>query len=196
MPGRCWSEEEEQKLAQMVVAGCSLDHMAETIGRPILGIKRKIKKLGLDGSGKGTARSLPSGTGDLPSAEILTHEHVLKVLAGALEKGKEAGLDSLEINRLTTLATLARTYDSILEKFRELYPVISNREIAAKLGRSVGSIFNKASQMGLKKRGDNNNRRGEGGSTPAPTPVRIYTTCTLTLPRAPLQGIRSRFWGP
>lgn len=117
MPGRHWSEEEVQKLAQMVVSGCSLDHMAETLDRPILGIKRKIERLGLDGDGKSTAKSLPPRTCDLPSAEILTHEQVLKVLAGALGKGKEPGLDRLEIKRLNTLANLARIYDSILEKF-------------------------------------------------------------------------------
>lgn len=52
-----------------------------------------------------------------PSVDILTHEQVLKILAGALEKGKEAGLDGLEINRLNALANPAKTYDSILEKF-------------------------------------------------------------------------------
>ena len=53
MPGRHWNEEEERKLAEMVVVGCSLNRMAEVLGRPVLGIRRKIKRLGLDGGGKG-----------------------------------------------------------------------------------------------------------------------------------------------
>lgn len=148
MTGTHWSKEEERKLTDMLAAGMSPETIAKELGRSILAVKCKAKRMRRDDDAEGPPLA-SSLTDKLPSSEILTHEQVLKVLAAALEKGKESGLDSLEINRLNTLANLARTYDSILEKFERWVEIeerirrIEQRLVAAeyheKKGKKMGA---------------------------------------------------------
>ena len=112
MPGRYWSEEEERKLADMVASGLSPYKIAKELpGRSVGAIREKIRRMGLvvvrGEGGSSTTRSLPS-------AEILTHEQVLEVLAEALENdlGDEAiNIEDVEIDPSKPLVdTLGETW--------------------------------------------------------------------------------------
>jgi len=50
-------------------------------------------------------------------AELISPEEALKVLVSALQASKQPGLDKVEVQRLMAVATLARTYDGLLEKY-------------------------------------------------------------------------------
>jgi len=54
----------------------------------------------------------------LPS-DIVTREQVLNVLAGAMKKASELGLDTCELVCLNVLIDSSKTYGSTLEKFEK-----------------------------------------------------------------------------
>jgi len=49
--------------------------------------------------------------------EMMTHEQVLKILAGAIARLQQPDLEKREVMQLRVLADAAKTYDSLLEKF-------------------------------------------------------------------------------
>jgi hypothetical protein len=71
------------------------------------------------------------------SNDLLTHEQALLVLAGAIKKAGEPGLDKLEIMRLRILIDAAKTYDSVLEKF-EKWVEIEERMI--EMGKQIEEL--------------------------------------------------------
>jgi len=87
-------------------------------------IIKKIHRLGLEVVV--SARSLKTTTLDLPK-ELPSIEEALKILAAALEKSGQGGLNKVEIQRLQIVATLSRTYKDLLADY------INYREIEAKL---------------------------------------------------------------
>ena len=117
MPGKPYKTEEEQLLRQLWESGVhDFTILAEKINRPEGGIKEKLRRMGLlvvvqKPRKKHTTTSIPLGK------KLMTHEKVLQVLAGAIKKASEPGLDKLEIMRLKILVDAAKTYDSVLEKF-------------------------------------------------------------------------------
>ena len=68
--------------------------------------------------------------------ELLTVKESLEILSAALKAAKKEGLDSLEIQRLNVVATLARTYENLFARFMQ-YREIEKRlvELDAKYVR-------------------------------------------------------------
>ena len=117
MPGKFWKPEEEQLLRRLWESGVhDLEVLAKKIKRSKGGIREKLKRMSLlvvvkSPRKKVTTTRVPLGK------DLLTHEKVLQVLAGAIMKAGEPGLDKVEIMRLKILVDAAKTYDSVLEKF-------------------------------------------------------------------------------
>ena len=117
MPGKLWKPEEEQLLRQLWESGVhDVKLLTQKINRSEGAIREKLKRMGLrvvvsPPRKKVTTTPVPLSKG------LLTHEKVLQVLAGAIKKAGEPGLDKLEIMRLKILVDAAKTYDSVLEKF-------------------------------------------------------------------------------
>jgi len=61
--------------------------------------------------------------------ELMTHEQVLRVLSGAVQRLQEGNLDSEESKRLKILGLLASRYDTLLERF-ERWDEIEKRILA------------------------------------------------------------------
>jgi len=117
MPGKLWKTEEEQLLRSLWENGVhDTKLLAEKIKRSQGAIKEKLKRMGL----RVVIQKKPAAqttTRELVPCDLLTHEQTLRVLAGAIKKASEDGLDKLEIMRLKILVDTAKTYDSVLEKF-------------------------------------------------------------------------------
>ena len=122
--GKPWTKQEVEKLRKLLKADQPLEVVAAELKRTPDAVKKKCKRLGLEVVGaKGyrttTSLKLPK---ELPSVE-----EALKILAAALEKAAESGLDKVEVQRLQVIATLARTYKEILADY------INYREIEKEL---------------------------------------------------------------
>jgi len=118
MPGKLWTAEEEQLLRNLWERGIhDAKLLAEKLPKRSKGaVYEKLRRMGLHvvvnaKKNQVTTTPIPLGKG------LWTHEKILEVLVGALEKVGESGLDKLEIMRLRALIAAAKTYDSILEKF-------------------------------------------------------------------------------
>ena len=113
-----WTRKEERKLLDLFKGGLTNPKsLAKELGRTPGAIQKKLERLGVVVVKKlqksKTTTSVPL------SNDLLTHEQALLVLAGAIKKAGEPGLDKLEIMRLRILIDAAKTYDSVLEKFEK-----------------------------------------------------------------------------
>ena len=117
MPGKFWKPEEEQLLRSLWESGVhDFEVLAKKIKRSKGGIREKLKRMGLLVVVDAPRKKVTTTRVRL-SKDLLTHEKVLQVLAGAIMKAGEPGLDKVEIMRLKILVDAAKTYDSVLEKF-------------------------------------------------------------------------------
>jgi hypothetical protein len=121
--GKPWTKEEVEKLRKLLKADQPLEVVAAELKRTSDAVKKKCKRLGLEVVG---AKGYRTTTLKLPK-ELPSVEEALKILAGALEKASECGLDKVEVQRLQVIATLARTYKEILADY------INYREIEKEL---------------------------------------------------------------
>ena len=145
MPRKPWTQEEEQILRQMFEKGSSIAEIAEKLNRPMEGVCIKIWRLNLKpplpsnavisipvgegGEGGGQKIILNPTSTAIEPKELLTHEAVLKILSGALQRLQEGNLDSEESKRLKILGLLASRYDTLLERF-ERWDEIEKRILA------------------------------------------------------------------
>jgi hypothetical protein len=114
LKGKPWTVEEEKQLEVLVKTGVPLKVIAARLGKRVGAVAIKCQRLGLKvvvnkGLTTTTSIQLPK---ELPSVE-----EALKMLAGALRKACEAGLDKVEVQRLQVISTLARTYKEILADY-------------------------------------------------------------------------------
>jgi len=130
-----WRRSDIEKLRELIEHETPWEVIAAELKRSIDAVKMKAKRLGLNvvvGSpGKATTTNALEIPEDLPSVQ-----EALKILAAALEKAAESGLDNTEIQRLQVVATLARTYENLLANFMR-YREIEKRvvELEAKYAR-------------------------------------------------------------
>jgi hypothetical protein len=90
--GKPRSIEEESALKQLVTAGHPLDTIAERLQKPGEAVRQNIRRLGLEVVDQD--RSVWSTTSKLSLPEELPSiEEALKLLAGALKRADQAGLD-------------------------------------------------------------------------------------------------------
>jgi len=125
MPGKLWTVEEEQKLKMLIDEHEPLDLIASKLGKSKGAVHEKSKRLGLRVVVK-NRRQKTTTCLQLPK-ELPSVEEALTILAGALKAAANPGLDRVEVQRLQTVATLARTYKELLADY------IDYRGIEAKL---------------------------------------------------------------
>ncbi len=114
MKGKPWTVEEEKQLRELVSAKVSIGVIAAKLNRQPDAVMIKCKRLKLEvvvGRGYTTTTSI-----DLPK-ELPSIEEALGMLAGALKAACQPGLDKVEVKRLQVVATLARTYEILAEKY-------------------------------------------------------------------------------
>jgi hypothetical protein len=112
--GKPWTAEQEKHLRKLMAAKDPLDVIASKLKKSPEAVRKKIERLGLEVVDLGGLRTTTSLV--LPN-ELPTVEETLKILAGALKGATAAGLDKVEVQRLQTVATLARTYKDLFADY-------------------------------------------------------------------------------
>jgi hypothetical protein len=122
--GKPWPNEDEKKLRTWVEMGIGIEtivfsfegkYTKDALVQKMFDLKLKTsREEKIEISRKKTIFS--SSKLDLP-ADLPTVEEALQILAGALRKGAEAGLDKGEIQRLQVVATLVKTYKEIFADY-------------------------------------------------------------------------------
>ncbi len=116
--GRPWDIDEERQLRQLVEDGKSVEEISRLMVKTQDAIKQKMFDLKLKEKRVGASRKAVFSSSKLELPEDLpTVEETLKILAAALRKGAEAGLDKDEVQRLQVVATLAKTYKEIFADY-------------------------------------------------------------------------------
>jgi len=114
-------------LRQLVGARESLEVIAGKLGRSVDAVRMKAHRLGLNVVVKGPRKSRTTTNALKIPEDLLTVEEALQILAAALKAGAQEGLDKVEVQRLSAVATLARTYKDLFVDY------VNYREIEAKL---------------------------------------------------------------
>jgi hypothetical protein len=117
--GKPWTIEEEKKLRRLVEAGHSIKEISCDLKKSVGAIKKKMERLELQVvvvQEPTDSRMTTSKTIDLPK-ELFSVEEALAMLAGALKRSCESGLEKVEVQRLQVVATLARNYKEILADY-------------------------------------------------------------------------------
>jgi hypothetical protein len=120
--GKPWDINEIRQLRQLLEEGKGIDEASQIMMKTKDAIRQKMMDLDLKilkeeeraVSQKKTRSS--SSKLELPS-DLPTVEETLKILAAALRKGAEAGLDKNEIGRLQVVTTLAKTYKELFADY-------------------------------------------------------------------------------
>ena len=112
-----WTVEQEKRLINEFKKAegnpVVIPKMAREFGRSEEAVQKKLKRLGLNVVGaKVDLTTTIESIKELPSLE-----EVLKILAAALKKATEPSLGRVELQRLDTIATLYKAYESGLEKY-------------------------------------------------------------------------------
>jgi len=116
MRGKPWTEHEVAQLRELWKQTHDLNSIAKAMNKSVEAVRNKIKRLGLrDDDQRQKPGSSPRDS--ILPADIMTHEQVLKILAGAIARLQQPDLEKREVMQLRVLADAAKTYDSLLEKF-------------------------------------------------------------------------------
>jgi hypothetical protein len=105
-----WTTQQETELKTLLEKQTPIDVIALKLAKKPAAVAVKIKRLGLnptnpEGNHFTDQITLPN---DLPSIE-----NTLKMLAGALKAAIKPGLTKIEIQRLQTVANIAKTYKEL-----------------------------------------------------------------------------------
>ena len=116
--GKLWDIEEVRQLRQLLEEGKNIDEISQIMVKTEEAIRQKMYDLKLKEEEHATRRKscFSSSKLDLPK-DLLTVERTLRILAGALVKSGDAGLDKDEIQRLQVVATLAKTYKELFADY-------------------------------------------------------------------------------
>jgi hypothetical protein len=136
---RRWKKKDVQQLQQLAKEGKSWDVIAAELGRSVEAVQKKANRLGVDvvvQTPPPPSSPTTTTTVKLESKELISVQKALELLSAALQKASEEGLDNIEIQRLNTVATLARTYENLFARFMQ-YREIEKRvvELEAKYAR-------------------------------------------------------------
>ena len=133
-----WTNKDLELLKQLAKEGESWVVIAAKLERSVEAVQKKANRLGVDVVVHLPPPSLQTTTTStkLETKELITVQRALEILAAALEKSVKPGLDSIEIQRLNAVATLARTYENLFARFMQ-YREIEKRvvELEAKYAR-------------------------------------------------------------
>lgn len=113
--GKPWTPSQEKQLRRLLKDNDSVDVIAVKLNKSPEAIRKKIERLGLEVvDHKGSSRTTTSLK--IPK-ELPTVEETLKMLAGALNAAMLPGLDKVEVQRLQTVARLAKTYKDLFSDY-------------------------------------------------------------------------------
>ena len=133
-----WTKTDLELLKQLAKEGQKWEVIAAELGRSVEAVQKKASRLGVDVVVCPPPPSLQTTTtsSKLETKELITVQRALEILAAALEKSVKPGLDSIEIQRLNAVSTLARTYENLFARFMQ-YREIEKRvvELEAKYAR-------------------------------------------------------------
>ena len=133
-----WTNKDLELLKQLAKEGQKWEVIAAELGRSVEAVQKKASRLGVDVVVCPPPPSLQTTTtsSKLETKELITVQRALEILAAALEKSVKPGLDSIEIQRLNAVSTLARTYENLFARFMQ-YREIEKRvvELEAKYAR-------------------------------------------------------------
>jgi hypothetical protein len=116
MKGKPWSKEEVDKLRDLLKSGKRMKTIAEILGKTEDAVYLKCRRLGL--LVEEEVKGYTSSTTELIlPKELPSVQEALAILAAALKKSAESGLDKVEVQRLQVVATLAKTYKDILADY-------------------------------------------------------------------------------
>jgi hypothetical protein len=151
---RVWTDEEDRKALDAVKRGISFELLAETLGRSVLAIEMRLRKLASELVNRGqtiSQASLETGTSVSDIEELLNE---LKTRESASKKGKRWTED--EVNKVLGLVksgkslvsislTIGRTQSGVVQKLKELalkYSAIgfSKEEIIRVTGLSLADV--------------------------------------------------------
>jgi hypothetical protein len=113
--GKPWDINEIRQLRQLVEDGKGIDEVSKVMVKTKDAVRQKMLDLDLkvlkeeERVVSAKKARFSSSKLELPS-DLPTVEETLQILAAALRKGAEAGLDKDEVQRLQVVATLAKTY--------------------------------------------------------------------------------------
>jgi len=93
-----------------------LNSIAKAMNRSVEAVRMKLKRLGLRDVDQLQEQRSTTRESVLP-VDIMTHEEVLKILAGVIARLQQPDLEKKEVMQLRVLADATKTYDSLLEKF-------------------------------------------------------------------------------
>ena len=104
-----WSSDEETELKALLESDVKVEEIANRLHKTVSAVIVKCQRLGLQLPTEGylcNAIPLPR---DLPSIEDAG-----RLLAGAMKASAKAGLNRLEVQRLTAVATITKTYKELI----------------------------------------------------------------------------------
>jgi DNA repair ATPase RecN len=113
--GKPWTAEEENLLKKLIEVHEPLHTIAARFRKSQQAIIKKAQRLGLEVVGTKGADTTTTEI-DLPK-ELPSVEEALKILAAALQKAAEPGLNKVEVQRLQAIATIARTYKELIADY-------------------------------------------------------------------------------
>ena len=115
--GKRWKIDDEKKLIKMAKEGADLETLARTFKKSQMAIRMKLRNLGVEVK-KQISRKNTFFTTELKLPDdLLSPQEALRIVAGALKKAAEPGLEKLDIQRLQVVATLHKTYNEGLEDY-------------------------------------------------------------------------------
>jgi hypothetical protein len=133
-----WTKKDLKLLEELAKQGENWAVIAAELGRSVEAVQKKANRCGIDVVVYPPPPSLQTTTtsAKLETKELITLQRALDILAAALEKSVKPGLDSIEIQRLNAVSTLARTYENLFARFIQ-YREIEKRvvELEAKYAR-------------------------------------------------------------
>jgi len=116
MPGKPWTPKETAQLRGLWEQTHDLNSIAKAMNRSVEAVRMKLKRLGLRDVDQLQEQRSTTRESVLP-VDIMTHEEVLKILAGVIARLQQPDLEKKEVMQLRVLADATKTYDSLLEKF-------------------------------------------------------------------------------
>jgi hypothetical protein len=126
MTGKVWTVQEEAELKELIGAKCDVDVVAAKLCKSPKAVITKCHRLGLQLESEGYVNTSVPLPKELPSVE-----EAAKILAGALKASVKPGLSKVEVQRLQTVANIAKTYKELIVDY------INYREVENKLNEVV-----------------------------------------------------------
>lgn len=126
MTGKVWTTQQEAELRALVKQKSGVDMIAVKLGKSAKAVLIKCQRMGLELESEGYANtSIP-----IPK-ELLSVEETAKILAGALKASVKPGLSRVEVQRLQTVANIAKMYKELIVDY------VHYREVETKLNEVV-----------------------------------------------------------